>query len=400
MERYRCDRMEAVQDSIWFRTISAEQRALLAASDPLPETAEVVVVGAGLIGLATAYYLRRAGIRDICIVDRCGPSSEASGANAGGLWFGQQSPELGPVARLAEASSRLYKELAERFEIDFRRPGMLELCFDEAEAATLDERCKGIRASGLGAEKLSGKQARSLEPALAIEPIAAAFYPDEGKLHPVKLACSLLGELRANGVRVCSGVEAERLGDSVETNQGAIRAGTTVIAAGAWTPLLTRTIGWEPPIRPIRGTLLALPASPDAGLLHTVMSGKYYYWQLASGQIAGGGSEDDVGFEHGVEEATVADIRAEMARHFPAFAKQETLCAWSGFRPYCEGLRPVIGAVPGRERTFVAAGHFKKGVMMAPVSGKILADLIVSGETDLEIEALRPDRFGGNTNAA
>jgi glycine oxidase len=95
----------------------------------------------------------------------------------------------------------------------------------------------------------------------------------------------------------------------------------------------------------------------------------------------------------GVKPAIRDHIRQEMNRLLPALAGRETVCAWSGFRPYCEDLRPVIGRVPGHDRTFVAAGHFKKGVMMAPVTGKILADLVAAGSSELDLGPLDPARF-------
>ena len=124
------------------------------------------------------------------------------------------------------------------------------------------------------------------------------------------------------------------------------------------------------------------------------MCKRYYYWQLEAGPIAGGGSEDDLGFERGVDPATVADIREELDGHFPALASQPTDYAWSGFRPYCADMRPVIGAVPEQPHLYVAAGHFKKGVMLAPGTGKILADLMLTGASaDVDLELLDPARF-------
>jgi len=116
-------------DSIWLQTLGSTERRLLNESDPLPKTTEVGIIGAGMIGLAAAYYLSAAGLPSICIIDRQSAVGEASGANAGGLWFGQQSPELGALAPLAQASSRLYDELAAvpGPDFEFRRTGVLEL---------------------------------------------------------------------------------------------------------------------------------------------------------------------------------------------------------------------------------------------------------------------------------
>lgn len=380
-----------MHESIWFQTIDQAAREALGTSDPLPQSADVVIVGAGLIGLATAYYLTEAGLKDICVIDRGAALGEASGANAGGLWFAQQSLELGPGSSLSKASSSLYDQLADRFPFDLDRCGLLQLLFDD-RAAEVDAQLGAVRNAGFRVEKVGGQEARSLEPGLGITPAGALYYPEEGHLHPAKLGAAWVRHLRSRGARLCLNCEVGQLRPKVETTRGSIEAGVLVIASGAWTPLVTRTLGWSPPIRPIRGTLLALGAMPKT-LHHTLSGEEFYYWQLAAGPLAGGGSVDDVGFQQGVDEATITGIRAEMNRLIPAAAAEATACAWSGFRPYCEDLKPVIGRVPGHEGVFVAAGHFKKGVMMAPVTGKILADLITEGATGLHIEPLDPKRF-------
>ena len=381
-----------MQDSIWFSTLPSDLCDVLQDSDELPALADVVIVGSGMVGISTAYYLTQTGVRDICLVDRGTALGEASGANAGGLWFAQQSSELGSISVLAQASSQLYQELSQVFEFDFTTTGLLQLLTSVEQADQAESQAQAVRDSGFRAELVSGKQACLIEPGLAITPEAALFYPDEAHVNPARLAAALVGDLRRKGVRFCFNTEVKDLSDSVETNRGAISAGTTVIASGAWTPLVTQSLGWEPPIRPMRGTLLALEPLPRV-LHHTLIGEKYYYWQLLGGQIVAGGSVDDVGFEQGVDEATIGSIRDELGTLLPAAAEQSLICAWSGFRPYCEDLKPVLGAVPARENTYVAAGHFKKGIMMSPVTGKILADLITSGETDLPIEPLSPARF-------
>ncbi len=381
-----------MQDSIWFQTLPSSQRRILEQSDALPRTAGVAIVGAGLIGISTAYYLVEAGVKDICVVDQGTALGEASGANAGGLWFAQQSVELGPVSPLAAASSRLYDELSCCFDFDCERPGLIELLEAEEDPRT-QARIDATRSAGFEVEKLSGRSARSLEPGLGVTPPAALFYPNEGCLHPVKLGATLVAHLRSRGVRVCLGAAVRRLRPSLDTSSGLVTAETVVIATGAWTPQVTRSLGWAPPIKPLRGTLLALEPMSKT-LHHTLVSSKYYYWQLASGHVAGGGSVDDLGFERGVATPTVAAIRDEMAQLMPATAHRPLACSWSGFRPFSEDLLPVIGPVPHQKKVFVAAGHFKKGVMLAPVTGKIMADLVTSGRSELPIEPLSPSRFG------
>ena len=381
--------------SVWFETLSSDERELLAASDPLPKTAEIAIVGAGMIALATAYYLAQRGVAGICVIDRASALAEASGANAGGLWFGQQSPELGPLALLAQASSRLYEELAATpgFDFGLRRTGLLELVYTEAQLAEAGRLAATVQQAGFRAERIASDELHRLEPALGPGPVGAVYCPDEGQLHPGRLGVSFVRALKKHGVRFCFGTDVSELGKGrVGTATGAVEAGAVVIASGAWTPLVTRVLGWTPPIQPRRGQLLSTLPQPPL-LHHTVLGQRYYYWQLAEGHLAGGGTLEDVGFTRGVDERDLACIRAEMSAVIPAAAALPTALAWSGFRPYCADLKPVIGRVPGQERMYVAAGHFKKGIMLAPVTGKILADLIVAGGTDLPIAPLDPGRF-------
>ncbi len=383
--------MEDVLDTVWSRTLSSRDREALSASDAMPTTAETVIVGAGLVGLAVADALVESGHRDVCVVDRVGPAGEASGANAGGLWFSQQGPELGPVGELAHLSNELYSAIGERFACDLTRRGVLELLYSDEQQAGAGERLRAIQAAGFRGERLTPEDLRRVEPELAIR-AGALFCPDDGQVHPTKLAAGWVRELRAAGVKICRGVEVVELGKPLRTSAGVLHAERIVLTAGAWTALLTKALGWEPPIRPVRGALLALPAGPRR-LHHTVMAGRYYYWQLEDGQIAGGGSEERVGFEPGVRSETLADIRAEMGGHFPFLVRQPTEVAWHGFRPYCEDAMPVIGAAPGRDDLFVAAGHFRKGVMLAPATGAVIADLVSGREPRANITALDPARF-------
>jgi len=377
------------------QTLGSTERRLLSESDPLPKTTEVGIIGAGMIGLAAAYYLSAAGLSSICIIDRQSAVGEASGANAGGLWFGQQSRELGALAPLAQASSRLYDELAAvpGPDFEFRRTGVLELLRTEDDLLRAEERLSSVREAGFEAESIGCEELQRLEPGLSEGQAGAVFYPQDAQLHPAKLGARLVRHLKNRNVKFCFHAEVASVGARLETSLGEIEATTVIIAAGAWTPLVTRTLGWTPPIKPMRGQLLAtVPLAPL--LRHTVLGERYYYWQLSSGHVVGGGTVEDVGFARGVDPRDLASIRSELEALFPQLHDQPTACAWSGFRPYCEDMRPVIGKVPGREHVYVAAGHFRKGILLAPVTGKILADLITRGKTNLPIEPLSPGRFG------
>ncbi len=381
-------------DSVWFRTLPRESREALSVSAEPPRSAEAVVVGAGMIGLCSALSLVRRGVRDIAIVDRGGVCGESTGASAGGIWLAHEHLNTGIDDAHALRGRELFAQLDEEFDFDYVRGGLLK---PAASVGVEDARraVERTRAAGLEAEWISGSAVREIEPRLDYDG-GAFFFPGDGSIHPLKLAAALIRYLRDRATRICLATTVLSIGKGrVETNRGSISAPTVVVTAGAWTPLLTRLLGWEPPIRPIRGTLLAWPAQP-AGTLRAVTFGRrFYYWQLACGPIAGGGSEDDIGFKPGVDEATAAEIRSEFRALFPSLAGMPDGYGWSGFRPFCADLNPVVGAVPGHERVYVAAGHFRRGIQLGPLTGELLAEEIVSGRPAPGAAAFRPERFGG-----
>ena len=370
----------------------ASREALLA-SDPLPATADVVVVGAGLVGLCTALSLRRRGVRGIAVVDRTSICGESTGASAGGLWSGHECLTLA-TPDVARRARDLHGALREEFACDYVRSGLL-LLIDEGQDERGLDRTKRTRQAGFAAELLSGAELAACEPLLA-HTGAAIHFPDDGSIHPLKLAAAIAEWLRQNGVRICLNQEVSTIVPdplSVATSGGRTAAGSIVVAAGAWTPLLTAMLGWRPPIRPIRGTLLATGGQPRDTLRSIVIARRYYYWQLACGPLAGGGSEEDVGFRDGVSDAVEHDIRLEWSGLFPSLSDLRFTSRWSGFRPFCKDMHPVIGRVPGRSSVFVSAGHFRKGILLAPLSGELLADEMLDSRLWAAAEAFRPDRF-------
>ncbi len=379
-------------DSVWFRTLPRESREALHASDELPRSAEAVVVGAGLVGLCSAFSLARRGVNDIVIVERGVICGESTGASAGGIWLAHEHLNRGIDAAHALRGRELFARLDKEFDFDYARNGLLAAA-ESIGAAEARKAAERTRAAGLEAEWISGSAVQEVEPRLDYRG-GAFFFPGDGSIHPLKLAVALARYLRGRGTRICLGTEVTSIEKGlVKTNRGAVAAPTIIVTAGAWTPLLTRLLGWEPPIRPIRGTLLAWPAQPAKTLRAVVFGRRFYYWQLPCGTVAGGGSEDDIGFQTGVDEVATAEIESEFRALFPSLAGVTAAYGWSGFRPFCADRNPVVGAVPGSEGVYVAAGHFRRGIQLGPLTGELLAEEIVSGRPPAASAAFRPERF-------
>ncbi len=353
----------------------------------------MAVIGAGLVGLCTALSLARRGARNVVLLDRGAIGGGATGASAGGLWPGHECRSLGDPA-IARRAAADHARLRREVPCDFVASGLLELVLEgggERAAATIQE----TREAGFEAEWVDGQALPSLEPRVRSDG-GALYFPGDGSLHPLKLAAGVAGLLRATGGRICLGAAVERLeegGTELVLAEGRLSVAATVVTAGAWTPAVTRLLRWSPPIRPMRGTLLSSPVASVRALRTIVMGPRFYYWQLASGPLAGGGSEEDVGFDESMDSATVDAVRSEFEWLFPTLRPAPFDRAWCGFRPLCEDLQPVIGRVPGHEQVFVAAGHFRKGILLAPLTGGLVADELLEGRRWDVAAPFRPERF-------
>lgn len=299
-----------------------------------------------------------------------------------------------PRPAMAREAADLHEALRAEFPCDFVGSGLLVLLDPGSEPAGR-RRVERTRKAGFHAELLSETELATCEPALR-HPGGALRFAGDGSLHPLKLAAAMAAGLRRRGVRFCLNHEVVGLdpgGPEVFADGGRISAGSVVVAAGAWTPLLTGLLGWTPPIRPIRGTLVATEAQSPGTLRSVVIGQRFYYWQLGCGPLAGGGSEEDVGYCQAVDRAVVADIRREWTRILPGLAGLPFTTDWSGLRPHCEDLRPIIGRVPGTGGIFVSAGHFRKGILLAPLSAEILVSEMLNDAPHPHSRAFRPGRF-------
>jgi glycine oxidase len=363
----------------------------------MSEHSEVLIIGGGVIGLTTAYFLGREGAR-VGVVDQGDLGQEASWAGAGILPpLGKLSGGLHPYQLLRLQSADLYAplsaELRERTGIDngYQRSGGLELTGRDPAVE------QQWRTEGVSFETVDEPAMKRLEPALAAGLGHAYFLPHIAQLRNPRhvkalvLACQGLGvELRAG----CPCRGFDRSGSRItglKSDGETLRADRYLIAAGAWTDGLLEPLGCRPGVRPVRGQIALLQTSPPL-LARVVLEGKRYLVPRADGRVLVGSTEEDAGFDKRTTACAIGDLLALAQRLAPGLAHAHLERCWAGLRPASPDGLPFLGPVPGLDNLLVAAGHFRAGISLAPATALVMKELVLGQLLTVPLEAFRLDR--------
>jgi glycine oxidase len=368
-------------------------------------TYDVVIVGGGIIGGSIAFELARRNLR-VIVLDRQELMQEASWAGAGMLSPAPHCPSDIPLVPLGRASVALYPgfidAIEESSEINtgYRTGGALEvLCHGDAERelSTLVALHHGL---GLACEPLPLEEAQEMEPALGREARAAAFLPDEAFVNPRSLNSALLeaskmagAELRP-GAEVVSLLKDKKRCAGVKTAAGeAFSAGHVVLAAGCWTSQLSEVAPYAP-TSPVRGQMVALR---HAGFpLRRVLRSERGYivprdYETPQNLVAGSTLEN-AGYEKAVTSGGLEKILGAVNELAPSLAGAEILETWSGLRPGTPDQLPILGPTD-IEGLMIATGHYRNGILLAPITAKLITEWITEGRTSLNCEDFSPLRF-------
>jgi glycine oxidase len=361
---------------------------------------DVVVVGGGVVGCAVALRLATAGAR-CTVVERSVPGAEASSAAAGILGPQAEAEGPGPFLSLCLRSRALYRGFVEEVEalsgigVGYRPSGVLHVAFSEAAIQRQRARVSRQRAEGLGAEFLDQRALLALEPALNPDVLGAALFPDDGSIDSRLLMRALSMAAARAGVRFVSGhvralQETAGRTSGVDVDGASVPADAVVVAAGAWTGLIPGS-GLSPQqVRPARGQMVMLRSRLP--LLHRVaFSDDGYLVPRADGHLLAGSTVEFQGF---AKEVTAAGLRAILGMALqlvPSLAEVPVVETWAGLRPFTEDHLPVLGVgpLPG---LFLASGHFRNGILLAPVTAELLAQAVLGEKTSLSLEPFRWDR--------
>ncbi|HEY1861131.1 MAG TPA: FAD-dependent oxidoreductase, partial [Gemmataceae bacterium] len=252
------------------------------------------------------------------------------------------------------------------------------------------------QAEGIRFELMEPVRLQELEPALASSAAAAYFSPEVAQVRNPRHLRALLSwcenrvVLRSN-CAVDAFVEKEKRILAAETSAGRIAAGQFLVATGAWTDSVLASIGCRLDVHPIRGQIALLNTGRPL-LTRILLDGKRYLVPRADGRVLVGSTEEDVGFDKRTTASAIAKLLTFAQSLVPALADAQVEQCWAGLRPGSRDGLPSLGRVPGFDNLFVAAGHFRSGIQLSPVTGLVMKELILGQTPTVPLEAFRPDR--------
>lgn len=389
---------------------------------------DVAVVGGGVVGLAAARSLARRGAR-VCLFEAGEAGGEASWA-AGGMLAPQAEADCDDdFFRLQRASLALYPDFADALrdetgrDVELDRTGTLYVGFGETDERELAGRYAWQRAAGLPVERLTGAEARRHEPSLSPRAALALRFPEDWQVENRRLAEALRESCERLGVALRAGVRVEAVrvrggrAAGVETRGVTTRADAVVLAAGAWSsrvPLVSDegvsdegdAVGASHPrVVPVRGQMLCFEqeaAAPRAR--HVVYSPRGYLVPRRDGRLLAGSTTEEAGFDKRVTGAGVHAILTHALELSPCVGQLRLTDAWAGLRPRADDGLPVIGESAQVGRLFYATGHYRNGILLAPLTAELLAGMVLGGadasaSAPFRVETFSPARFAAGRAA-
>lgn len=368
---------------------------------------DVIIIGGGVIGLSVARALARRGVSDVLLIDRSGAGAESSSAAAGMLAPQAEANRAHDFFYLTCRSRDMYPAFAaELFEetgidIELDTTGTLYLAFTEHDADELEKRFDWQTRAGLPLEKLSAAEVRLLEPSINENVRFALKFPFDTQVENRRLVNALAVANTNLGVRLDIGTEVTGLRiernrvTGVETSRGFIAGNSIVIAGGAWSSLLRDPSLALPDarIKPVRGQMLCFAAIPQV-TRHVVYSPRGYIVPRRDGRLLAGSTTEHAGFEKIVTAAGVQSILSASLEISPRIATLPLIDSWAGLRPRAADTLPVLGPCAEIDGVYYATGHYRNGILLAPITGELIATAIVDKTFPENCSVFSPDRFG------
>jgi len=364
--------------------------------------ADFAIVGGGAIGCGIAHALALEGAR-VVVLERSRVAAEASGAAAGIL-----APRVHATApgmfELAMASHRLFPELTnalkEETQLDpeYVRSGVLDLAHDEDDERALRAKVADQVRNGHAVQWLDAAEVHAREPALARDTRGAYFDADAYHIHPARFTQALAQAAARRGARVRVGVEAHgirRTGSraiAVRTNDGDVAADHVILASGAWMAACGDWIDVHVPVYPARGQILTVCAVPPP-IRCVVFGADAYLLPRVDGTVVVGATVERAGFDKSLTAGGLGWLFGVLDKLCPALSAAPFDRAWAGLRPGSPDELPIVGMAPGWDNVTIATGHFRNGIMLTPITARLVARHLLHGVEDPLLAPLSPQRF-------
>jgi len=350
---------------------------------------DIVIVGGGVIGLTIARALALRGVRDVCLVERGRLGTEASWAAAGMLLPQVEADAPDEFFNLACQSRDLYPAFAAALreetgiDIELDTTGTLYLALTEHDHEEIEKRYGWQTRAGFAVERLSGAEARELEPCISEATLGVLRFPKDIQVENRRLLSALANSVTKLGVDIATQTTVDSLiieGNrvrGVQTSRGAINCPTVVIAAGTWSSFIKSVPA--PAIEPIRGQMICLEAKPQL-TRHVIYSPRGYIVPRQDGRLLAGSTSEHAGFAKCVTAGGIATILRNALDISPAITGLPIVDTWAGLRPRAAGGLPVIGPCVEIDGLFYATGHYRNGILLAPLTGELISKAIVSSQ--------------------
>lgn len=382
------------------------------------KSADVVVIGGGIIGAAIAYFLSRQKV-NVILLEKSGIASGSSGACDGAVAMQTKKPGL--HLKLALESQALLNRIQDQLPVpaEYEKRGGLIVIETEDEKTAMTQFVDAQRQAELDVELLDQKQLRALAPPLSDHLIGATYSPRDGKVNPIALTLGFAMGAKQRGAEILTGtavldiVVEERQISAVVTAAGKIETRTVVNATGVYASEIGRMVGIEIPIEPRRGQLLVTEARPE--LLKPWLGSANYIAakfnpqlaregaggvsidQTQNGNLLLGSTREFVGYDRRTTAAGLKQIASRAVRILPDLKHTNIIRAFAGLRPYTPDGLPILGNVEKIRGFIMAAGHEGDGIALSAVTGKLISELVLEGKTDAAMESLNLKRFSTGT---
>jgi glycine oxidase len=371
-------------------------------------TADVIVVGGGLIGSSIALRLAQAKLR-VSVFDRGEPGAEASSAAAGMIAPQGETPEPDAFFALCAASHALYPDFVSEIEelsgqeVGFRREGSLLVAVKEKQVAELEKLFWTQTRAGLPLERLTPADLQHRMPGLSSKIRLALGISEDYWVDNEKLTRAVIEAAQRLGVRFYAHCPAEEVNvrencvEAIHVNSGRsggeitlFSAGCFVLAAGCWSERLAAQVGLVLPMRPCRGQMMEFESPHE--LPYVVRAGIHYLVPRSARRVVVGTTAEYAGFKKAVTAQGLQSILNGAMRFAPFLKDCAFRRAWAGLRPDTPDHLPVLG-YSKLQNLILATGHFRHGILLAPVTAQQISELILARSTSISLEAYRPTRF-------